>query len=186
MEALDLLLGHTRQFIRGQQPQQGPTQVERIDYRTLLVEVQSLTSRCNQGYPARRTTGVDQNRLPILIAVLTQRCGMDLGYEEVFVNAVGGVEIDEPAVDLAVAGAIASAFRSRAVDARTCMVGEVGLAGEIRGVSQPDARVIEAARLGFERAIVPRDNMKALDKPDGMELIPVSHLSEALERVQIL
>ena len=157
-----------------------------IGSRTLLVEIQSLTSRSSAGYPARRATGLDQNRLSILIAVLSQRCGLDLTWEEVFVNAVGGVKIDEPAVDLAVETAIASAFRNRAVDSRTCLFGELGLAGEIRGVSQPTARVVEAARLGFKRAIVPRDNVRAIEKPDGLELLPVANLTEALEKAGVL
>jgi DNA repair protein RadA/Sms len=158
-----------------------------IGSRTLLVEIQSLTMRSSGGgYPARRTTGIDQKRLSILIAVLTQRCGLDLSWEEVFANAVGGVQIDEPAVDLAVAGAIASAFRDRPIDERVCMIGEVGLAGEVRGVAQAGARVMEAARLGFKRVILPRDNAKALDKPDGVDVVAVKHLADALEAAGVL
>lgn len=157
-----------------------------IGTRTLLVEVQSLTARCNAGFPARRATGIDANRLSILLAVLSQRCGLNLGFEDIFVNAVGGVEIDEPAADLAVAVAVASSFRSRPVDARTCVFGEIGLGGELRGVPQPSARVAEAARLGFTRCLLPKENLRSLEKPEGMELVAVGNLSEALEAASVL
>lgn len=157
-----------------------------IGSRTLLVEVQALTARSSGGYPARRVTGVDLNRVSLIIAVLERRTGFSLGWQDVFVNAVGGVQIEEPAADLAVAVAIASSFRGAAVDAKTFAVGELGLSGEVRGVAQAGARVIEGQRLGFTRALVPRDNLRAIGSIEGLEIVPVSNLREALESAGVV
>lgn len=152
-----------------------------VGSRTLLVEMQALTTRTAYGVPTRRVTGFDLNRVAILVAVLERRCGLSLGGQDVFVNAVGGVQIEEPAADLGVATAIASSFRARAVDPKVFVVGEVGLSGEVRGVTQPSARVIEGRRLGFERAVIPHDNLRGIDRPEGLDVVPVRNLREALE-----
>jgi DNA repair protein RadA/Sms len=151
-----------------------------IGSRTLLIEIQSLTTESlSPETVTRRVSGVDRDRMMLLLAVLGRRLSFATGKQDVFVNAVGGVQVDEPAADLAIATAIASSLLDRAVRDRTVVLGEVGLTGEVRGVTQAPARVAEAKRLGFTRAIVPRDNLKSLGKGDGIEILPVSTLDEA-------
>jgi len=150
--------------------------------RPLLVEVQSLVSKSNFGYARRRAQGFDYNRLSLLVAVLEKRIGLSLEAEDIFVNIAGGIKIEDPAADLGVALAISSAFRERLVVADMVALGEVGLAGEIRSISQLVLRINEAAKLGFKRCILPRNNYKNLDyKKDNIELIPVSTLKDALD-----
>jgi DNA repair protein RadA/Sms len=157
-----------------------------VGTRTLLVEIQALTSHSIFPAPTRRVSGVDANRLAMILAVLERRVGLDVGAENVYANAVGGVAVEEPACDLAIAAAIASTFRNRAAEARTVVAGEVGLAGEIRGVTQIGTRLHEAARLGFTRALVPKENGRGLEAPEGMQVTPVATLREALEAAEIL
>ncbi len=148
--------------------------------RPLLVEVQALTSQTAYPNPRRTANGVDFNRLQLLIAVLTQRVGFKLYEQDVFVNVVAGLTIDEPAADLAVAIAIASSARNIPVPADLAIVGEIGLSGELRAVSQLSTRLNEAAKLGFRRVIVPRSR-RGEEKPAGkIEVIPVRSLYEAL------
>ncbi len=157
-----------------------------IGTRTLLVEIQALTNP--SAYPenvARRVSGVDRDRLMLILAVLARRCGFSTSKEDVFVNAVGGVRIDEPAADLAVATALASSLLSRPVAGRTVVFGEVGLSGEIRGVTQAASRVSEARRLGFARAVIPRDNVKSVGPGEGIEILACSTLDEALVAAQV-
>ncbi len=157
-----------------------------IGSRTLLVEIQALTSE--SAYPdnvSRRATGVDRDRMMLILAVLARRCGFATAKQDVFVNAVGGVHIDEPAADLPIALALASSIESRPVAERTIVFGEVGLTGEIRGVAQAAARVGEATRLGFTRAIVPRDNAKSIGEVDGLEIHPVSTLDDAFVEARL-
>ena len=150
--------------------------------RPLLVEVQSLVSKSSFGYARRRAQGFDYNRLALLIAVLEKRIGLALEAEDIFINVAGGIKIEDPAADLAVAAAIASAFREQIVMPATVVIGEVGLAGEIRSISQAILRINEAERLGFEHCVLPRNNYKNLDYKKGtIELIPVSTLKEALD-----
>ncbi len=111
------------------------------------------------GTPRRQVSGVDYQRAVIVLAVLERRCGIPLHTHDVYINAVGGVRLDEPAADLAVALAVASAFRDRPVDPGTVVFGEVGLTGEVRGVRQAERRAREAAKLGFRRCILPRSNV---------------------------
>jgi DNA repair protein RadA/Sms len=152
--------------------------------RPLLVEVQSLVSKSSFGYALRRAQGFDYNRLALLIAVLEKRIGLALEAEDIFINVAGGIKIEDPAADLAVAAAIASAFREQIVMPATVVIGEVGLAGEIRSISQAILRINEAERLGFEHCVLPRNNYKNLDYKKGtIELIPVSTLKEALDIV---
>jgi DNA repair protein RadA/Sms len=152
--------------------------------RPLLVEVQALSSHTAFSQPRRTANGIDLNRLLLLSAVLSKRVGMDLGDQDIFVNIVGGLDIDEPAADLAVATAIASSFRNRPVAADVALIGEVGLSGELRSVGQLPRRVQEAAKLGFTRALVPRSSLKRKGNdgmPEGIEVIGVRTLGEALD-----
>jgi DNA repair protein RadA/Sms len=147
--------------------------------RPLLVEIQALVSRSSFGYPQRLATGIDAKRLSIIIAVLEKRCGHDLSGDDIFVNVVGGLRLDEPAVDLAVALAIVSSFRNRPIEGKTVAMGEIGLGGEVRPVSQVERRIAEARSLGFERCLVARSNLKGLKKLDGMEVVGVGGLEAA-------
>ncbi|MBM4041129.1 MAG: DNA repair protein RadA [Planctomycetes bacterium] len=150
--------------------------------RALLVEVQALVSRANFGTPERKVSGLDRNRVAMLLAVLEKRADLVLADHDVFVNVVGGVKVVEPAADLAAAIAVASSFTDRAVRPDLAALGEVGLAGEVRGVSQLDARLREAARLGWQVAIAPRDSARSLQgRYGGLDVRLVSTLAEALE-----
>jgi DNA repair protein RadA/Sms len=152
--------------------------------RPLLLEVQGLVTRTPFGMPRRTAAGVDYNRLLLLLAVLEKRAGLHLSDHDVYVSVAGGVRVEEPAADLGVALAVASSHRDRPVDAAAVAVGEVGLGGEVRAVSQIDRRIAEAAKLGFKRVVAPRANLAGLDdvRPGGIELTVVDHVAEALER----
>ncbi|MFW6108550.1 MAG: DNA repair protein RadA [bacterium] len=166
---------------RGQAP--GSVVVPAIEgTRALLVEVQALVSRANFGTPERKVSGLDRNRVAMVLAVLEKRTELVLAGHDVFVNAVGGVRLAEPAADLPAAIAIASSFTDRGVAPDVAACGEVGLAGEVRGVSQVEARLREAAKLGWRRAIVPRDNARSLRRGTReLEVVFVATLAEALE-----
>ncbi|MDD5255757.1 MAG: DNA repair protein RadA [Candidatus Omnitrophica bacterium] len=149
--------------------------------RPLLVEIQSLVSRAGFGYARRRTQGFDYNRLSLLIAVLEKRVGLHLEADDIFVNVAGGIKIEDPAADLAVACAVHSAFGDKLVLADTVILGEVGLAGEIRSISQAGVRINEAQKLGFKRCILPKNNCRNLElNKHDIELIPVVNVKEAL------
>jgi DNA repair protein RadA/Sms len=151
-----------------------------IGSRTLLIELQALTTpSAHPEMVSRRVSGVDRDRMMLVLAVLSRRCGFSTALDDVFVNAVGGVHIDEPAADLGIATALASSISDRPVAEKTVVFGEIGLTGEVRGVTQALARVAEAKRLGFARAIVPKDNVKAIGKGDGIEVLAVDTLDEA-------
>ena len=149
--------------------------------RPLLVELQALVTPANYGMPQRVATGLDSRRVALLLAVLEKRAGMHLGTQDVFVNAAGGVRLEEPSIDLGTAVAIASSLRDVPVGQRDVVVGEVGLGGEIRGVSQIEKRVREAEKLGFTRCVISARNTKGLGTFDGMEVIGVNGIYEALE-----
>ena len=151
--------------------------------RPLLVEVQALVSTSSYGNARRMASGIDQNRLSLLLAVLEKRAGLNLIAEDVFVNVAGGMSVDEPAADLAVVAAIASSLRNRPLRPGTAVFGEVGLAGEIRAISQAALRVREAAQLGFTRCVVPEGNCSRDDTPDGLEVAGVKNISEALDQM---
>lgn len=148
--------------------------------RPILVEVQALVTTSNLGVPRRTTIGVDYNRVNILVAVLDKRIGMHLGGMDVFVNVVGGLRIDEPAVDMGVIGAIVSSFKNKAIEPGTFTFGEVGLSGELRPVSQAGVRVKEAMKLGFKKGIIPSGNSKNL-KDDEVDIIGTKNIEEALQ-----
>jgi DNA repair protein RadA/Sms len=152
--------------------------------RPLLVEVQALVSTSTFGNARRMTSGIDNARLALLLAVLEKRAGLNLMGEDVFVNIAGGIAVDEPAADLSIAAAVASSFRNRPVATSTAVFGELGLAGEVRGASQAGLRVREAAQLGFRRCVLPRANLDPSDRAlaeGGCELVGVSSLAEALD-----
>jgi len=151
--------------------------------RPLLVEVQALVSSSTYGNARRMASGIDQNRLSLLLAVLEKRAGLNLVADDVFVNVAGGITVDEPAADLAITGAVASSLRNRPIRAGTAVFGEVGLAGEVRGVSQAALRVREAAQMGFSRCVVPEGNCSPEDVPAGLELAGVKTVGEALEQL---
>jgi len=150
--------------------------------RPILVEVQGLASPTTFGNPRRTPNGIDFNRLLLVSAVLARRMGLRLGDQDVFVNVVGGIQVEEPAADLAVAAAITSSMRDITVRADTVFIGEVGLSGELRMVGQMPARLREAAKLGFKTAIVPKRLRKTEPWPTGIEVVEARSLREALER----
>lgn len=150
--------------------------------RPLLVEVQALASSTTFSNPRRTANGVDYNRLLLITAVLTRRVRVKLHDKDVFVNVIGGLQIDEPAADLAIAVAIASSVKDRAVHADMAFVGEVGLSGELRAVSQLEARLKEAMKLGFKRCVIPKTAQRRLtESPQGLELVGCRNLAEAID-----
>jgi DNA repair protein RadA/Sms len=151
--------------------------------RPLLVEVQALVSTSSYGNARRMASGIDPNRLSLLLAVLEKRAGLNLLGEDVFINIAGGMTIDEPAADLAIVGAVASSLRNRPIKPGTAVFGEVGLAGEIRGTSQAALRIREAAQMGFTRVIVPDSNVSPDEVPSGCELVAVKNVAEALDQL---
>lgn len=151
--------------------------------RPMLIEIQALVCPTNFGMPRRMATGIDYNRITLLMAVLEKRVGMQLHNYDAYVNVVGGLKIDEPACDLGVVVSIASSFRNKPVDMSTVLIGEVGLTGEVRAISQIDKRVIEAARMGFKNCVVPAGNIKAIKQIKelkGINIRPVENVAEAL------
>jgi len=153
--------------------------------RPILVEVQALVSSANYGTARRMASGVDQQRLSLLLAVLEKRAGLNLIGDDVFVNIAGGMTIDEPASDLGVLAAIASSVRNRVIASTTAMFGEVGLAGEVRGITQAPLRVREAAQMGFTRCIMPEANIDPSDRQltKDCELVGVRTVGEALDEL---
>jgi DNA repair protein RadA/Sms len=149
--------------------------------RPLLVELQSLTTPSRFGAPRRSVNGIDLNRLHMLVAVLERRAHLDLGGDDVFVNAAGGVRLTEPAADLAVALAIASNKRNRPTGADLVAIGELGLSGEVRRVSQMERRLLEAYRLGFKRAVIPAAAEIRDPELSAMTLCRAETISDALE-----
>jgi len=149
--------------------------------RAMLVEVQALLSHTSFGVPRRNATGVDYNRVMLLMAVLEKRVGMQLGSSDSYVNVVGGIKLNEPAADLGIIASIASSFRDREIDGSTVIIGEVGLAGEVRAVNFTEKRVNEAAKLGFKRCIIPKNNLDKLYNKSGIEIVGVSNVNNMLD-----
>ena len=149
--------------------------------RPILIEVQALVTPTSYGVPQRNTTGLDYRRLGLLIAVLEKRLGIMLGQYDVFVNIAGGVRVDEPAVDLGIATSIISSLRDRSIDSQIVAVGEIGLGGEVRTVSQIEKRVQEAAKLGFQRILLPKNNLKGLLRSNGIELVGIERIEDAVK-----
>ncbi len=153
--------------------------------RPILVEIQGLTSPTQFGNARRTPNGVDFNRLLLIAAVLTRRVGLKLGEQDVFVNVVGGIQIDEPAADLAIAAAIASSWKDVAVRAEAVLIGEIGLAGELRMPGQMQTRLREASKLGFKTAIVPKAIRKGEGWPKDIEIIEARSIQQALDAALI-
>ncbi len=149
--------------------------------RPLLVEVQALVSASTFVSPRRTADGIDLNRVQLLVAVLEKRVGLLLGNHDAYVKVAGGVKIAEPAVDLGLAVALASSYRDQPADPRTVVIGEVGLAGEVRAVSRVEQRLKEAEKMGFRRAVLPAANVKNLSAKFALQLIGVETVMEGLE-----
>jgi DNA repair protein RadA/Sms len=149
--------------------------------RPLLVELQALVASSKYAAGRRMTQGVDPNRVALLVAMLEKRAGMNLLGDDVFINVAGGMTIDEPAADLGIVAAIASSLRNVAIDEHLAVFGEVGLAGEVRAASQASMRVHEAYAMGFRRCVIPHGNLSGLDYDDGIEVIGVRNIMDALE-----
>lgn len=150
--------------------------------RPILVELQALVTPTNFGMARRETLGVDYNRTSLLLAVLEKRMGLHLGMYDVFVNVAGGMRIVEPGADLGIACAVVSSLKDKPIDSQTAIVGEVGLAGEVRGISYIEKRIEEVSKLGFKRFILPQHNLEEL-KSYSIELITVENLKEALDKL---
>lgn len=148
--------------------------------RPMLIEIQALVAPTKLAYPARKTTGVDYNRTAMIIAVLERHAHLPLSTQDIYVNAAGGVVAEGTAMDLPIALAIASSCKNKPIDSETVMVGEIGLAGEIRSVSQIEQRVREAEKLGFERIIIPRANLQEIGKPTKIKTVGVASVREAM------
>jgi DNA repair protein RadA/Sms len=152
--------------------------------RPILVEVQALTTPSAFGLPRRTANGIDNGRLQLLIAVLQKRAGLGLGGQDIYANVVGGLRIGEPAADLALALAVASSFRDIPIDPQLTAIGEIGLGGELRSVSQVERRLIEAQRLGFTRAIIPASAARrGTTDIAGLRVIRADTVGEAIEAI---
>ena len=149
--------------------------------RPILVEIQGLVSSSGLGTPRRTILGLDNHRVALIVAVMEKRLGMNLSGLDIFMNVIGGVKIVEPAVDLAIAAALASTFLDKPVDKGTTLIGEIGLTGEIRAVGHVQARIKEAAKMGFTKCLVPSSTIKQLSKIKGMTIESVSFLKSAME-----
>jgi DNA repair protein RadA/Sms len=149
--------------------------------RPILVEIQGLVSSSSLGTPRRTVLGLDNNRVALIVAVMEKRLGMNLSGLDIFMNVTGGVKIVEPSADLAIAAALASSFLDKPVDKHTTLIGEIGLTGEIRAVGHAQARIKEAAKMGFTRCLVPSNNIKQLSKVKNMTIESVSFLKSVVE-----
>lgn len=150
--------------------------------RPLLVEIQALSSATTFGYPKRTSSGFDLNRLNLLAAVLQKRCGLNLSTQDIYLNIAGGISVREPAADLAVCIAISSVFRNKVVQDDVIILGEIGLAGEVRSVNNIEKRLQEAQKLGFKTAIIPKSRASVLKETKGLNIIQVASVKEAIEK----
>jgi len=148
--------------------------------RPILVELQALVTPGYLGIPRRVANGVDPSRIALLLAILEKRGGFQFQGQDIFINVVGGISLQEPAIDLGILAAVASSFKEKRVDPRTLILGEVGLAGEIRAISDVPTRLKEAAKLGFKRAVIPKNNLDFLNKPFSLEVVPVNTIEEVM------
>ena len=149
--------------------------------RPILIEIQALVCRTNFGIPRRQTTGTEFNRVNLLMAVLEKRLGLQIGDFDAYVNIAGGMKINEPAIDLGLILAIVSSFKNRPVDEKMIVFGEVGLSGEVRAVTMAQQRVQEARKLGYETVVLPRVNLEGMDPVDGIKVIGVGGIGEAID-----
>ena len=151
--------------------------------RPILIEIQALVSRSAFGMPRRTAVGTDYNRVNLLMAVLEKRMRIPLGDYDAYVNIAGGIKMNEPAVDLGLVLAIYSSFKDKVISEDTICFGEVGLSGEVRSVNMAEQRVNEASKLGFKKCILPRSSLKGIKSPEGIELIGVDSIRDAVERI---
>ncbi len=150
--------------------------------RPVMVEIQALVCRSNFGLPRRQATGIDYNRINLLMAVIEKRAGLAIGDHDAYVNIAGGIKVSEPAADLAAVMAIVSSFRNKTIDGKTVIFGEVGLSGEVRAVSQAEQRILEARKLGFTQVILPKSNLTdSILRIKDIKLYGVSDIKNALE-----
>jgi DNA repair protein RadA/Sms len=149
--------------------------------RPILIELQALVIPTHFGVPRRTAQGVDPNRVSLLVAVMEKRLGMHLLNQDIFLNIAGGIKVEEPAVDLGVIASIASSLKNQTIDPELVVFGEVGLGGEVRGISQPEVRVKEASRLGFKRCLLPRQNQEKIKGVKGIELIGARTVEDAIK-----
>jgi DNA repair protein RadA/Sms len=149
--------------------------------RPILVELQALASSTHLGTPRRTVLGLDAHRVALLVAVMEKKLGMHLNGHDIFMNVAGGVKIDEPAVDLGVLAAIASSFLDKPVANHTLVLGEVGLAGEVRAIGNVETRLMEAHKMGFHRCLAPAGNLKRITAPEGIELVGVENVEQAMQ-----
>ena len=179
-------VGNPSELFLAERPQQtnGSVVVSSLEgSRPILVELQALVSPTSYPMPKRMANGVELNRVSLLIAVMEKRLGLHLSGQDIYVNVVGGIQIDEPAIDLGLVAAMTSSLRESPIDHSTMVVGEVGLGGEVRAISQADLRIREAAKMGFRRCLLPERNLTKLDPVEGIELIGIREVGEALEAV---
>ena len=148
--------------------------------RPVLAEVQALSSPTGFGNARRMTQGIEFNRVILMVAILEKKLNYNMQNLDVYINVVGGLKINEPATDLAVITAIASNYKNFIIDNRTIILGEVGLTGEVRAISYAERRINEAKKMGFVRCIVPKGNLQSLEKIEGVDIIPVSTVREAI------
>jgi DNA repair protein RadA/Sms len=151
--------------------------------RPILIEIQALVNPTNFGMPRRTAIGVDPNRVSLLVAVMDKVCGLHLSNHDIFINVAGGIKVNEPAIDLGIVSAMASSFLDRPIDPGIAVFGEVGLTGEIRGISQMETRIKEASRMGFTRCILPRTFSQGGSVEKKMGLIRIGNLKELLENL---
>jgi Predicted ATP-dependent serine protease len=149
--------------------------------RPMLLEIQALVCRSNFGMPRRTAAGLDYNRVNLLMAVLEKRLGLPLSSYDAYVNIAGGIRMNEPATDLGVVMSIVSSYKNRPVAGDTIVFGEVGLSGEVRAVTMPEQRVTEAKKLGFKTCIMPAVSVKTVGKTEGMEIIGVKTVNQAMQ-----
>ncbi|HBF0313666.1 TPA: DNA repair protein RadA [Clostridioides difficile] len=151
--------------------------------RPMLLELQALVSPTSFGIPKRTSTGVDYNRVGMLLAVLEKRVGLQIQNQDVYINIVGGIKINEPSIDLGIAISVASSFRNIPIDEDIAVTGEVGLTGEVRAVSFIEKRIAECKKLGFKKIVVPRSNYDVVKETKGIEIWPVDNLRQAINIV---
>ena len=151
--------------------------------RSILVEIQALTSQSVFGIPKRTANGIDYNRLYLLVAVLEKKAGMMLGGQDIYLNVVGGLKINEPSIDLGILAATASSFKNIAISKDTVIMGEVGLTGEVRRINLIEKRIKEAEKLGFKKCIIPESNKKGLKEKYKLDIIGVKDINEAMNKL---
>ena len=151
--------------------------------RPILIEIQALVCSSNFGMPRRTAAGTDYNRVNLLMAVLEKRAGVHLSNYDAYVNIAGGIKMNEPAIDLGIVMALISSFKNQPINEKTIVFGEVGLSGEVRAVNMPEQRVAEAKKLGFESCILPEVCKTQVKNVEGIKIIGVKNINEAIQLI---